>query len=566
MTAVHDGDEQERQAPTFGLGAVLDPVSFGKVLGELAGALAARPGQALGAWATWASALGAAGLATLARALGSDVCGPAAADGDDRRFADPAWQENPVYFGMRQGYLLTARFLQDLVDAAGLEPARRQKAEFAVQHLVDALAPTNFLPGNPAALKRAFETGGASLARGLRNFAEDLERNGGWPRQVDEGAFTVGENLAATPGKVVYRNRLMELIQYAPQTETTYEVPLLLSPPWINKYYVMDLAPGRSFAEWAVTRGHTVFAISYRNPDESFRDVGLDDYLLEGPRQALDVIADITGSERANVAGLCLGGTLAGMLAAYLAEGGEDRIGSLTLLNTLLDFAEPGPLGAFVDRETVARLEERMAKRGYLDAREMSGTFNLLRANDLVWHYVASNWLMGESPPAFDILAWNRDSTRMPARMHSTYLRTCYLENRLVSDTMVVAGRVLKLGAVKADAYVVGAEEDHIAPWRSSYAGATRLGGSVRFVLTSSGHIAGIVNPPSPKRSFRVSDELPAGPDEWLAGSQARQGSWWEDWAEWIGERAGEQRKPPRTGSRKHRPLAEAPGTYVHER
>jgi polyhydroxyalkanoate synthase len=560
------GEDQERQQPTFGLGAVVDPVSFGKVLGEVAEALATRPGPALAAWASWAGGMGAAGLATLARALGSNVSGPAARDGDDRRFADPAWEANPLYFGVRQGYELTGKLLTDLVDAAGLEPERRLKAQFAVQHLIDALAPTNFLPGNPAALKRAFETGGASLARGLRNFAEDVERNGGWPRQVNADAFTVGENLAATPGKVVFRNRLMELIQYAPQTETAFEIPLLLSPPWINKYYVMDLAPGRSFAEWAVTRGHTVFAISYRNPDESFRDVGLDDYLLEGPRQALDVMKSITGSDEVNIAALCLGGTLAGILAAYQAQGGEVGIRSLTLLNTLLDFAEPGPLGAFVDPETVARLEQKMERRGYLEAGEMSGTFNLLRANDLVWSYVASNWLMGDSPPAFDILAWNRDSTRMPAKMHSAYLRTCYLENRLVAGTMEVGGRQLRLGDVTADAYVVGAEEDHIAPWRSSYAGATLLGGAVRFVLTSSGHVAGVVNPPSPKRSFRVGDELPAGADEWLAGAQARQGSWWEDWADWIGERAGARRKPPRLGSRKHRPLEDAPGTYVHER
>jgi poly[(R)-3-hydroxyalkanoate] polymerase subunit PhaC len=558
-------DEQERQEPTFGLGAVVDPVSFGKVLGEVAGGLVSHPGPTFAAWARWAGGVGAAGLTTFARALGSDVAGPASRDRDDRRFADPTWEANPFYFAACQGYLVTSQLLRDLVEAAALEPARRVKAEFAVEHLVDAFAPTNFLVGNPAAMKRAFETGGLSLARGLRNFAEDLERNGGWPRQVDPAAFSIGETLAATPGKVVFRNRLMELIQYAPQTETTFEIPLLLSPPWINKYYVMDLAPGRSFAEWAITRGHTVFAISYRNPDESFREVGLDDYLLEGPAQALDVIADITRSERVNIAALCLGGTLAGMLAAYLADAGDERIGSLTLLNTLLDFAEPGPLGAFVDPETVARLEKRMEQRGYLDAGEMSGTFNLLRANDLVWNYVASNWLMGESPPAFDILAWNRDSTRMPARMHSTYLRTCYLENLLVSDTMEVAGRVLRLGSVTADAYVVGAEEDHIAPWRSSYAGATRLGGSVRFVLTSSGHIAGIVNPPSPKRSFRLNDALPAGADEWLAGSESRQGSWWEDWAEWIGERAGERRKPPRLGSRKNPPLDAAPGTYVHE-
>jgi polyhydroxyalkanoate synthase len=561
-----DASDQERQQPTFGLGAVLDPVSFGKVLGEVAEALAARPGPAFAAWASWAGGMGAAGLATVARALGSNVSGPSAGNGDDRRFADPAWEANPLYFGVRQGYEVTAKLLTDLVDAAGLEPERRLKAEFAVRHLIDALAPTNFLPGNPAALKRAFETGGASLARGLRNFAEDLERNGGWPRQVDDDAFTVGENLAATPGKVVFRNRLMELIQYAPQTETTFEVPLLLSPPWINKYYVMDLAPGRSFAEWAITRGHTVFAISYRNPDESFRDVGLDEYLLEGPLQALDVMKSVTGSEDVNIAALCLGGTLAGMLAAYQAQGGDVGIRSLTLLNTLLDFAEPGPLGAFVDPETVARLEQKMERRGYLEAGEMSGTFNLLRANDLVWNYVASNWLMGDSPPAFDILAWNRDSTRMPARMHSAYLRTCYLENRLAADAMEVGGRTLRLGDVRAGAYVVGAEEDHIAPWRSSYAGAARLGGSVRFVLTSSGHIAGIVNPPSPKRSYRVNDALPAGVDEWLAGAQLRQGSWWEDWADWIGERAGDRRKPPRLGSRKYRPLEDAPGTYVHER
>jgi polyhydroxyalkanoate synthase len=504
--------------------------------------------------------------ATLARAVGAKAPGPATIDGADRRFADPTWSDNPFYFGLLQGYLVSSQLLRDLVAAAELEPQRRSKAEFAVQHVIDAVAPTNFLAGNPSALKRVLETGGASVVRGLRNFLDDLASNGGWPRQVDPDAFTVGRDLAATPGKVVFRNRLMELIQYAPQTETVYEIPLLLSPPWINKYYVMDLAPGKSFAEWALSHGHTVFAISYRNPDESFRDIGLEDYLREGPRQALDVMAEITGGERANIAALCLGGTLAAMLLAHLgATGAGDRVRSVTLLNTLLDFREPGALGAFVDRETVERLERRMERRGYLEAREMSGTFNLLRANDLVWSYVASNWLMGESPPAFDILAWNRDSTRMPRRMQSEYLRGCYLENALTEGTMVLDGTPLRLDQVATDAYVLAAREDHIAPWVGSYRTIRLLGGEIRFVLTSSGHIAGIVNPPSPKRSHWTNGSLPADPHAWLAGAEEHQGSWWEDWATWIATRAGERREPPSLGSAANPPLGDAPGTYVHE-
>jgi polyhydroxyalkanoate synthase len=565
MARLHATNGSERQEPTWGLGAVLDPVTFGEVLAETAAAIVRHPGPALDACARWANGMARAGCATLSRTLGADVPGPSHPGSRDRRFVDPTWEGNPLYFGLLQGYLLSAQLLLDLVGAAELEPRRKLKAEFAAQHLIDALAPTNFLPGNPLALKRAFETGGASLARGIRNFLDDLTSNGGWPRQVDPEAFTVGKDLASTPGKVIFRNRLIELIQYAPQTETVFEIPLLLSPPWINKYYVMDLAPGKSFAEWALTHGHTVFAISYRNPDESLRDVGMEQYLLEGPRTALDVIAEVTGARKANIVALCLGGTLAAMLAAHLAHLGDDRIRSMTLLNTLLDFSEPGPLGAFVDRVTVERLEKRMEERGYLDASEMSGTFNLLRANDLVWNYVGSNWLMGESPQAFDILAWNRDSTRLPSRMHSEYLRRCYLENALATGAMGLAGTPLRLAHITADAYILAAFEDHIAPWRSGYRTTQLLGGNTRFVLSSSGHIAGIVNPPSPKRSHWTNEQLPPDPEVWLAGAEEHQGSWWDDWAAWIETRAGARREPPPLGGAAHAALAEAPGTYVHE-
>jgi len=405
-----------------------------------------------------------------------------------------------------------------------------------------------------------------SVLAGMRNFLADVATNNGKPRQVDETPFRLGENLAASPGEVVFRNDLMELIQYRPQTETVHEVPLLLSPPWINKYYIMDLAPGRSFVEWAVRHGHTVFAISYRNPDEEHRDVALVDYLLSGPYDALRIIEEITGSKEVNVVGLCLGGTLTVMLLAHLAANDHDRVRSATLLNTMVDFREPGPMGIFLDRAAVERLNRRMVERGYLESTEMSTMFDLLRAQDLVWNYVVTGWLMGEKPPAFDILAWNADGTRMPADMHSFYLRCCYVENQLARGEMTLAGTRLDLGAIDEDVYVLSAREDHIAPWRSSYATTQLLGGAARFVLTSSGHVAGIVNPPGGRRVHWTNDELPADPDQWLAGATEHQGTWWEDWAAWIAERSGPRRPPPPMGSAAHPPLGPAPGTYVHQR
>jgi polyhydroxyalkanoate synthase subunit PhaC len=433
------------------------------------------------------------------------------------------------------------------------------------QLLVDAMSPTNFFLTNPTALKRAFDTGGLSMFRGARNMMDDVLHNKGMPRQIDDDAFTVGEDLAITPGKVVFRNDLMEILQYEPRTEAVREVPLLLSPPWINKYYIMDLSPGRSFAEWAIEHGQTVFAISYRNPGAEMRDTSLEDYLINGPRTAIDVITEITGAEKVNFAGVCLGGLMTAVLAAYLQEEGDDRIGSLTLMNTLLDYSEPGQLGAFTDEETVQRLEEKMAKRGYLEGSEMRGTFDILRANDLIFNYVVNNWLLGEDPPAFDILAWNSDSTRMPADMHSFYLRSFYMENLLVHGGLELGGQPIRLDSVKNDTFMVAAVNDHIVPWKGSYAGTQMLGGDVDFLLTSSGHIAGIVNPPSPKAHYFLADEYPEQPDDWAAGADRHEGSWWEPWAQWISSRSGASVPPPSMGSEKHPPLDDAPGRYVHE-
>jgi len=540
----------------------IDMAGFGEALALVAGRAASRPREVVQALERFWLSLAAAGPAAVALWFGVQADPPVPAPAD-RRFSDPAWAENPFFFALRQCYLAAGQLVADLLAAGHGDSVSDAKAGLAMGFLTDALAPTNFLLTNPAALKRAFDTGGASAVAGTRNFLTDLISNGGMPRQVDTRPFTLGVNLAATPGKVVFANDLMELIQYAPQTESVHAVPLLASPPWINKYYVMDLAPGRSFLEWAVAHRRTVFAISYRNPDASMRDVTLDDYLIHGPRQALDVIGDITGSPKVDIVGLCLGGALTGMLAAYLAGTGDHRLGSVTLLNTMLDYSEPGVLGAFTDTRTVARLDRQMASAGYLEGRQMAVTFDVIRANDLIFNYVVSGWLMGQDPPAFDILAWNADSTRMPAAMHSFYLRCLYIGNELARGKMELAGQQLSLADVKSDAYVVGAVNDHIVPWRSSYQATRLLGGSVRYVLSSGGHIAGIVNPPGPKAWHETADSYPADALRWRAGAVRASGSWWQDWAQWAARRAGRLVPPPQIGSQRFPPLRDAPGEYV---
>ena len=542
-------------------------LGFDQALRQLGEALTARPEAASEVWKRFADDSLAAGVATMAGAGNREPVPPTIEPArGDRRFKDAAWQENPVYSGMLQGYLLWSRMMRELVDVAELDRSTDRKARFAVDAMIDALAPTNTLIGNPAALRRAFETGGRSVQDGMERFLDDVAHNEGRPRQVDLSEFEIGTDLATSPGSVVFRNELIELIQYTPSTKTVHAVPLLLSPPWINKYYVMDLAPGKSFVEWAVRHGHTVFAISYVNPGSEHRDFGFDDYLANGPLAALDVVQAITGSARVNVAALCLGGTLAACGAAYLAAGKDDRVGALTMLNTLLDFEEPGVLGAFADGDGIGAVDSMMRETGYLDASAMAKTFDALRANDLIWNYVSSGWLMGQAPPAFDLLAWNADSTRMPARMHGEYLQACYVENRLAKGTMRMLGRRIQLKAVDADTYYVAAEQDHITPWMSCYDSSRLLGGDVRFILSSSGHIAGIVNPPGGRRTYRTNEEHPAQAEKWIAGSTQHDGSWWDDWATWMKSRAGRRGKPPTIGNDEYPALTEAPGTYVHQR
>ena len=550
-------------APDANVLASLDAAGLGEatlaVLRRAAGHPSATASAAMRYWAGMAMA----GPVATARWLGISAPPPVPVPEGDKRFADRTWADNPAFFAVRQAHLATSRLVSELLKAGAGNAVDDAKAKLWTGFLLDAFSPTNFLPTNPAAIKRAIETGGTSVVAGAAHFVDDLLNNGGRPRQVDTRPFRLGENVGATPGKVVFRNDLMELIQYAPQTPEVRAVPVLASPPWINKYYIMDLAPGRSFLEWAVQHERTVFAISYRNPDTSMSGITLDDYLIHGPREALDVITEITGSPKVDIIGLCLGGALTAMLAAYLAEKGDDRIGSITLLNTLLDYSEPGVLGTFTDEKTVAQLERQMKEKGVLEGSQMAGTFDMLRANDLIFNYVVSSWLLGQDPPAFDILAWNGDSTRMPAAMHSFYLRSLYMRNELARGELELAGQHLSLSDVTNDTYVVGAINDHIVPWHGSYKTGGLLGGKVRYVLSSGGHIAGIVNPPGPKAWYEAADDDGLDAEGWRRANSKHKGSWWEDWTAWSDPRAGERVKPPKLGSKQYPAVGDAPGEYV---
>ena len=550
-------------APESGLLADPDIAGLARALGLVFRGALGHPAEAATAWARYALRLAQIPPAALSSWLGGPAAPPVQLDPKDRRFADRTWSGNPAFHALRMSYQAFADVMDETITAAKLDRMQDTKARLITSLLVDALAPTNFLATNPAALKAALETGGASVAKGTRNFIDDLRHNGGRPRQVDTSPFVFGQNLAATPAKVVYRNELMELLQYLPQTPQVHQTPMLCSPPWINKYYVMDLAPRRSFIEWAVQHERTVFAISYRNPSADMSGVTMDDYLIHGPRQALEVIRQITGADTVDIVGLCLGGALTAITDAYLMATGQEEIGNLTLLNTMLDYSEPGVLGAFTDMDTIQRLEQKMAREGGLAGKTMSLTFDVLRANDLIFNYVVSNWLLGQDPPAFDILAWNSDSTRMPAAMHAFYLRNFYAENRLAQDQLMLGGKLIKLSDVKHPAYIVGAENDHIVPWKSAYASTRLLSGPVRYVLSSGGHIAGIVNPPGPKGWYVVGSDHPASADEWRQQATRHDGSWWEDWAAWSAGNSGPLTDPPPTGSDKYSALYDGPGQYV---
>jgi polyhydroxyalkanoate synthase len=486
----------------------------------------------------------------------------------DRRFKDEAWNNGTLFDFIKQSYLLTARWLQNTVKQVdGLDEKTARKVDFYTRQFVDAMAPSNFVLTNPEVLRTTIETGGENLVNGLRHMLEDLERGKGrlMIKMTDMEAFKVGENIAVTPGKVIYQNDLMQLIQYNPTTEMVKRRPLLIIPPWINKFYILDLRPRNSFIKWAVDQGHTVFVISWVNPDEHLAQKRFEDYMLEGPLAALDAIADATGEREANVIGYCLGGTLLAATLAYMKVKGDERFKSATYFVALTDFAEPGELSVFIDEDQLHSLEERMKAHGYLEGSDMATTFNMLRANDLIWSFVVNNYLLGKEPFPFDLLYWNADSTRMPAAMHSFYLRNMYQENKLiVPGGISLCGVPIDLSKITVPSFLLSTKEDHIAPWRSTYAATQIYQGPVKFVLAASGHIAGVVNPPGQgKYGHWQNEKLPPSPDEWLAGATYYNDSWWPTWEAWVAKEAGGEVRARHPGDGKLKPIEDAPGSYV---
>jgi polyhydroxyalkanoate synthase len=482
----------------------------------------------------------------------------------DARFKDQDWSANFLFDLIKQSYLISARHIQNAVaQVEGLPADSEKKVAFFTRQYVDALSPTNFLLTNPQVLRETVASGGQNLVRGLNNLLADIEKGGGELQisMTDEKAFKLGENVATTPGSVVFENDLMQLIQYKPSTAQVLKRPLIIVPPWINKYYILDLREKNSFIKWAVNQGHTVFVVSWVNPDARLAQKGFDDYMVEGPLAALDAVEKATGEREVNFIGYCLGGTLLGATLAYLAAKKDERVKSATFFVSLLDFSQPGELGVFIDEAQVENLEKKMNQRGYLEGSEMASTFNMLRSNDLVWSFVVNNYLMGKDPFPFDLLYWNADSTRMPARMHSFYLRNMYIKNLMgIPGGISLLGTPIDLSKVKIPSYFISTVEDHIAPWKTTYKGARYLKGPVRFVLGGSGHIAGIVNPPAAKKyHYWTNDSLPETAEKWFEGATQRPASWWEDWQAWI-EKTDATKVPARIPSNTIEP---APGRYA---
>jgi polyhydroxyalkanoate synthase len=490
-------------------------------------------------------------------------------DGDtvskERRFADPTWQTNFFYRRWMQAYLILERELKILPDEVSMNEPDADKARFALSLLADAIAPTNLLVGNPSALKRARETRGRSLIAGARNFVDDLRHNGGMPSMVNTDPFKLGETLALSPGAVVHRTEVLELIQYEPTTSQVLRRPLVVVPPQINKYYILDLAPGRSLIEYAVSRGQQVFVISWRNPAVEHREWDLARYVDE-TEHALAVARRITRAPSVSLLGACAGGITTAAMLARMAERGNARVDSVTFLVTVLDTEAPSVLTAFGTDQAVARAIKRSRRRGLLEGRELARTFAWLRPNDLVWSYWVNNYLLGNDPPAFDVLAWNADSTDLPAGLHVDFLRILAANALAHPNSLEVGGTPIDLRKVTLDSYVVGALTDHITPWKACYRTPMLLGGESQFVLSSSGHIQALVNPPgNPKSRFLTNSALPEDPEEWLAGAVEQQGTWWDHWLDWLAQRSGDQRRAPRRlGSASYPPLDPAPGLYVH--
>lgn len=485
----------------------------------------------------------------------------------DRRFASPMWDTNPYFHYVKEQYLVNARAIRETVAAFdGLDEADRKRAEFFAHQLIDLMSPTNFLGTNPDALEKAVETDGQSLVDGLENLVRDIERNKGelLVTLSDPDAFQVGENIGASEGQVVFRNRMLELIQYSPRTETVHKTPLVIFPPWINKFYILDLKPQNSFIRWAVEQGLTVFVVSWVNPDASYADVGLDTYIQEGYLEAIEQARAICDQEQVNVIGYCIGGTTLSATLAYMAKTGIKTVRSATFFTTVTDFADPGEMSVFLEDDFVDALEAEVQDNGYLQSFFMARTFTYLRANDLVYGPAIRAYMMGEAPPAFDLLYWNGDSTNLPGRMAREYLRNWCQDNELATGQFELLGERLSLKDIKLPVCAIACETDHIAPWKASYAGFRRFGGKPTFILSESGHIAGIVNPPSKKKYGHYTNEArPKQPKDWLEGATFNEGSWWPRWGEWIKRRSGAQVPAREPGDADHPPLCPAPGTYV---
>jgi polyhydroxyalkanoate synthase len=503
------------------------------------------------------------------RAAGEEVEESVKPERGDKRFQDPEWGKNAFFDFLKQAYLVTSRWAGDLVEHAdGLDEHTRHKAGFYVKQISNAISPSNFILTNPELFRETVASNGENLVRGMKMLAEDIAAGKGdlRLRQADYSPFEIGKNIAVTPGKVVGRSDVAEILQYEPSTETVLKRPLLICPPWINKFYILDLNPQKSFIRWAVEQGHTVFVISWVNPDSRHGMKGWEAYVREGLQYGLDIVDQATGEKDVNVIGYCVGGTLLAAALALLAKEGDDRIKSATFFTTQVDFTYAGDLKVFVDEDQVAAVERAMGEKGYLEGTKMATAFNMLRSGDLIWPYVVNNYMRGKDPTPFDLLYWNADSTRMAAANHSFYLRNCYLENNLAKGSMELAGCTLSLADIKIPVYNLAAREDHIAPARSVFLGCKYFGGDVEYVMAGSGHIAGVVNPPAANKYQYWTGGKPVGDfEEWIAKATEHPGSWWPHWQKWV-ERRDKRRVPARVPGKRTKVLGDAPGTYVKVR
>lgn len=548
--------------------SVIDPMQVGAMFMDAATKMMSDPAKFAAAQTQLMQGYADLWQSTAKRMSGEDVDPIVEPARDDRRFKDSAWSDEAVFDHIKQSYLLASNWLTDQVrEVDDIDDKTREKLAFYTRQWVDAMSPTNFVATNPKVLKTATETNGESLIKGLDQLLGDLEKGKGDLRisMTDTDAFELGKNVAVSEGKVIYQNDMMQLLQYAPSTEKVAKRPLLIVPPWINKFYILDLQPKNSLIKWAVDQGHTVFVISWVNPDERHADKGFEDYMFEGPLAAMEAMALATGEKDLNVIGYCIGGTLTASTLAYLTAAKDNRVKSATFLTTMVDFSEPGELGVFIDEEQLERLEEHMDKQGYLDGQHMSQVFNLMRDNDLIWSFVVNNYLMGREPMAFDLLYWNSDNTRMPKMMHSLYLRKMYLQNKLVEAGGITLGGVpIDLSTIKTPVYWLSTKDDHIAPWESTYKATQIYKGPKRFVLSASGHIAGVINPPvANKYCYWTNPKTPENPGTFFEGAKQHDGSWWPDWQKWVKKYANGEVDARIPGDGKLEPIEDAPGSYV---